>query len=77
MSPIAVFSITVVAFAVAITAHVAIVLGLLRRAPRWRAFVALVLPPLGVAWSLRERLWFRAVAWTIGAFSYVVARVLQ
>jgi hypothetical protein len=77
MSPIAAFSITVVAFAVAMTAHVAIVFGLVRRAPRWRAVVALVLPPFGVVWSLRERLWFRSFAWMIGAFSYVLARTLQ
>jgi hypothetical protein len=77
MSPLVSFIATVVAFAVAITAHVAIVIGLVRRAPRWRAAIAVIVPPLGVAWSFRERLWFRAAAWIVGATSYVIARSLQ
>ncbi len=75
--PLALFVATVFAFAVVLTAHVAIVLGLMRRAPRWRAAVALVVPPLGVAWSIRERRWFRAAAWMVGAVSYALARAVQ
>ena len=41
----------VLAFATLVTVHVAIVLGLAWRYPRWRALAALVVPPLAPYWA--------------------------
>jgi hypothetical protein len=64
------------AFALLATAHVTILVGLARRAPRWRALVALVVVPLAPYWALRDRMRVRAVTWLVGAIGYVVARVV-
>ena len=65
----------VLAFAFLVTAHVAIVVGLLSKAPRWRAGAALVLAPLAPYWAWRERMRIRAGLWTAGLVVYVVARI--
>ena len=44
----------ILAFATMATIHVAIVLGLAVRDPRWRAIVALVVPPLAPYWALQS-----------------------
>ena len=65
----------VLAFAVVVTAHVTLVVGLAGRAPRWRALVALVVPPLAPYWGwngLRRR----SVLWVAGAVVYAVLRVV-
>ena len=65
----------VLAFAVVVTTHVALVAGLAGRAPRWRALVALVVPPLAPYWGwngLRRR----SVLWIAGAVVYLVLRVV-
>lgn len=65
----------VLAFAVVVTAHVTLVVGLAGRAPRWQALVALVVPPLAPYWgwsALRRR----SVLWLVGAVAYVVLRVV-
>lgn len=65
----------VLAFALAVTAHVTLVVGLAGRAPRWRALVALVLPPLAPYWGwsgLRRR----AVLWLGAAAAYAVLRAV-
>jgi hypothetical protein len=62
------------AFAVLVTAHVAIVAGLARRAPRWRAAVALVVPPLAPYWGwTRLRRW--SLTWVVAVAVYAVVRV--
>lgn len=65
----------VLAFAVLVTAHVAIVAGLAGRAPRWRALPALVVAPLAPywAWPTMRR---RAIVWLGSAAAYAVLRVL-
>lgn len=65
----------VVAFAILVTTHVVIVFGLAGVPPRWRAFVALVVPPLAPYWAWR---WMRgrSILWIVGAASYAVLRVL-
>lgn len=65
----------VLAFASLVTAHLAIVVGLLGRPPRWRAPAALLLAPLAPFWAWRERMRFRAGVWAAGLVVYVVARV--
>jgi hypothetical protein len=59
-----------------VTAHVAIVWGLGRRRPRWRAAVAFVVPVLAPAWAARERMWVRAAIWCAAAGVYGVLRVV-
>lgn len=62
----------VASFALLVTAHVAVVWGLALRTPRWRALVALVVPPAGLYWAWREQMRVRA---GVGAVSLVVYAV--
>jgi hypothetical protein len=66
----------VAAFAALVTAHVTIAIGLARRRPRWRALVALVVPPLAPAWALSGRMTVRGVVWIASALGYLVALAL-
>ena len=59
-----------------ITAHAATVYGLLWRAPRWRALVTLLAPPIGPYWAWREGMRVRSVAPVVAIVVYIVARVL-
>ena len=72
-----VLTVSVIAgFALLITAHVTIAFGLARRAPRWRALVALVIPPLAPYWALGARMWVRASLWLASVAIYGVGRWL-
>ena len=53
----------ILAFATMTTIHVAIVLGLAVRDPRWRAIVALFVPPLAPYWALRSGMIKRGIVW--------------
>jgi hypothetical protein len=59
-----------------VTAHLAIVFGLLGQAPRWRALAALVLPPLALVWGSKAAMkgWCRV--WLAAALTYAVTLVL-
>jgi hypothetical protein len=72
-----IFAALVAAFALLATAHVTIAVGLLRRRPRWRSAIALIVAPLALYWAVRERMTARSVAWSLGAASYVVLRALS
>jgi hypothetical protein len=61
--------------ALLVTAHVALVAALAGRSPRWRAAVALVLPPLAVVWG-RENFRRWCVVWLAAAALYVVTLAL-
>jgi hypothetical protein len=65
----------VVAFAAVVTTHVTLVAGLAARPPRWRALVALVVPPLAPygGWTALRR---RSILWLAGAIAYVALRVV-
>ncbi len=63
-------------FATAFTTHVAIVAGLARRSPRWRAAAAFVVPPLAPFWAFSERMRVRAVLWCASLAVYLVALFL-
>ncbi len=76
MSDGLVFIAVVGAFAIAVTAHVAIVFGLAMRRPRWRAVVALLVPPFAPYWAVREQMRFRAAMWVVGVVGYAAARLL-
>jgi hypothetical protein len=60
-----------VALAVQLTAHVALVVGLARRKPRWRALVAAIVPPLAPVWGWSE-MPKRARAWAIAFTAYAL-----
>jgi hypothetical protein len=53
----------VLAFATLVTVHVAIVLGLALRDPRWRALAAFVVPPLAPYWALQSGMIARGAIW--------------
>lgn len=76
MSPLVLFVCMVLSFAAMMTAHVAIVIGLAGRAPRYHALVAVVLPPLGAFWSFREKRFLRGAGWAIAAIAYLAVRLL-
>lgn len=73
MKDIVVVSVVVLAFAWLVTTHIAIIVSLARREPRWRAFAAFVAPPLAPYWAWREHMRARAGLWALGAIAYVVA----
>jgi hypothetical protein len=60
----------VVAFASWVTAHVSLSAGLAAQPPRWRALVALVLPPLAPVWG-RGRMRVRVSIWVASAVLYL------
>ncbi len=66
----------VLSFASLVTAHVTIALALSSRQPRWRAWVALLVPPLAPFWAARSQMRGRATLWVVALVGYVVARVL-
>ena len=61
------------AFGLLVTAHVALVVDLLRRPPRWQGLLALVVPPLAPYWSFQERRYFWSTLWLLGAGLYVTS----
>ncbi|MBX3207002.1 MAG: hypothetical protein KF764_18290 [Labilithrix sp.] len=76
MKDIVIVALLVVAFALVITTHVAIALGLAKRQPRWRAAVALVVPPFAPYWGWQERMRTRVALWVFGLVVYVVMLAL-
>lgn len=76
MKDTVVVALLVVAFAWLVTTHVTIAVGLVRRRPRWRALVALVLAPSAPYWAWQERMRVRTVMWIASAVLYVVALLL-
>jgi ABC-type uncharacterized transport system permease subunit len=65
----------IVAFALLVTMHAALVLRLLLREPRWRGLVALVLPPLAPYWGLEAGMKRMATLWIVALSIYIVARI--
>ncbi len=76
MSDTVIVVVAVVTFAVLITAHVTLVIGLALREPRWRAAVAFVVPPLAPYWGFRENMRGRAIVWGAAFVVYVLARAI-
>lgn len=68
----------VTSFAGLLTTHIALAVGLLRRTPRWRGLVVLLVPlfPLAVYWALEEKMYIRSALWVTNLVVYVVALVL-
>jgi hypothetical protein len=65
----------VLSFAVLVTAHVMLAIGLLFRHPRWRGLVSFVVPPLAAYWGYTSGLRGRTLLWAIGLGAYGVAWV--
>ncbi len=65
-----------VSFAALLALHVAIIATLARKAPRRRALVALLVPPLVPFWAYRDRYYGRTLLWLGFFVTYVIARVL-
>jgi hypothetical protein len=66
----------VLAFALFITAHVAITYGLAVRAPRWRAPAAFFVAPLAPYWAWREHMRVRFGIWGAALVLYVIATIV-
>lgn len=66
----------VTGFAGLVTAHLAILVGLVRRKPRWHALVALLVPPLAPYWALRASMMWRFILWVACALGYIIFRVV-
>lgn len=76
MTDIVVVALLFVAFALVITMHIAITLGLAQRKPRWRALVALVVPPFAPYWAWREHMRRRVGLWIGAVLAYLVLLAL-
>ena len=62
------------ALAAWITDHVALSVGLLRRTPRWRGAVSLVIAPLAPIFGFAEKLRIRSALWIVFAIAYAILR---
>jgi hypothetical protein len=76
MSDVLLVVVIALAFALTITAQVAILAGLLRRKQPWRALSGFLMPPLCAYWAYAEGMTIRAGIWVVGALVYVSAVVL-
>jgi hypothetical protein len=76
MNPLVLFIMMVLACAAMLTAHVAIVIGLAKHIPRYRALVAVVAPPLGAYWAIRAKQHVRGGVWIIATTAYLVLRLV-
>jgi hypothetical protein len=72
----AIVALLALSFAALVTVHASSLLGLAARAPRWHAFVALLVPPLAPYWAARSRMRLRAGLWIGSLAVYVVVLFL-
>ena len=66
----------VLGFAVLVTTHVALAVGLFSRTPRWKGPLALLVPPLAPYWGMEAGMKRRAAVWVIALCIYALARIL-
>lgn len=69
--------ILVLTFATLVSTHATIVIGLLRRRPRWRGLAVLLLVPLAPWWGWKERMRVRGAIWMAAATGYAAALALS
>lgn len=62
-------------FAVFVTAHVALVYGLLNKKPRWRGLAAILVWPVAPVWGLQTGMRFRSAIWIAALLVYAVMRM--
>jgi hypothetical protein len=63
-------------FALLVTAHVALAVGLALRQPRWRGPLAFVVPPLAPWWGAQQRMRAWSAVWIGSLAVYLVARIV-
>ena len=73
---LAIYIVAGLAFGTLVTAHVALLVGLLLRHPRWRAPIALVMPPLAPYWGYDAGMRLRTLIWVGAVCVYAVAMIL-
>jgi hypothetical protein len=61
-----------VALVVFVVAHVALVVGLARRDPWWRAIAAIAVPPLAPWWGWRAGMRARTLVWGTALVAYAI-----
>jgi hypothetical protein len=66
-----------VAFALLVTIHVTLAVGLARRRSRRDALVALALPPLAPWWGWKEGMTLRSATWILAAAVYAITLLAQ
>jgi hypothetical protein len=72
---IAIVATLIGAFGLLVTVHVALSAALLTRRPRWRALLALLVPPLAPYWGYKEGWRKGALIWVAAFCLYAVARM--
>jgi hypothetical protein len=60
------------ALIVELVAHAALLVGLAQRTPRWRAAVALAVPPLAPYWGFAAGMQKRALTWVVALVTYAI-----
>ena len=75
MKDIVLVAALVLAFALLVTVHVTIAVGLVRRHPRWHGLVAFVVAPLAPYWAWREHMRVRSAMWMLALVAYVGVRI--
>jgi hypothetical protein len=63
-------AVVAIALAVFVGAHLTLLVSLVRRRPRYRALVALVVPPLAPYWAWRGELRTRVYVWLAAVAVY-------
>ena len=58
-----------------VTAHVALVAALFWYKPRWRALLALIVPPLAPYFGWQERRYVWSGLWLVAGITYIASRV--
>jgi hypothetical protein len=67
----------VLAFAILVSAHVLLAIGLVRRRPRWHGVAALVVVPLAPWWGWRARMRVRCAVWIVAASAYATSLAMS
>lgn len=62
-------------FALLVTVHVALAVGLSFRRPRWRGPLAFVIPPLAPYWGMEVGMRVRSLLWLVALAIYVVSLI--
>ena len=70
-----VLCVLVVSFALLVTAHVALSVGLALRRPRWRGPLAFLVPPLAPWWGMQQRMRAWSLLWIGSLAIYLTALV--
>lgn len=63
----------VISFAVLVTTHLALAVGLALRGERWRGALAFFVPPLAAYWGFEAGMKLRAGVWIAALVAYVGA----